>query len=70
MSIRLLSELGYSSYFSCRTLTIYFGSQYCGSGFVSTIFIVLDIDYPQIPNNNDNNSFFTSSSNDLIDVMV
>lgn len=61
--------LGYSLNFSSRTLTIHFGFEYYGSSFISIVFIILDIDYSQILNNN-NYSFIASSSNAIMDVTV
>lgn len=54
MSIKVLLELEYYLKFSGHTLTIYFNSEYYGSGFIYCGFIILDIDYFQIPNNNNN----------------
>ena len=69
VSVRVLLELGYTLNFSGRTLTIYFGSEFYGSGYISSGFIILDIDYSQIQNNN-SYSLIVSSSNALIDAMV
>ena len=67
--VRVLLELGYNLNFSGRTLTIYFGSEFYGSGYISSGFIILDIDYSQIQNNN-SYSLIASSSNVLIDATV
>ena len=69
VSVRVLLELGYTLNFSGRTLTIYFDSEFYGSGYISSGFIILDIDYSQIQNNN-NYSLIASSSNALIDATV
>ena len=39
VSVRVLLELGYSLNFSGRTLTIYFGSEYYGSGLFLVVLL-------------------------------
>ena len=40
VSVRVLLELGYTLNFSGRILTIYFGSEFYGSGYISSEFII------------------------------